>query len=78
MPRVGCRAAAAAQITARLSHRSHVDDRFQRPVRGHRAPVKSVHTSLHMVERHTSSLLSLLSIQPFLVGERHLRHYKAL
>lgn len=48
-----------------------------RPLRATRAPVGSVHTSLHGEERHTSSLLRLFSIQPLLVRERHLRHPKA-
>lgn len=41
-------------------------------------PFGSVHTSLHAVDRHTSSSqVRLLCITPLLVRERHLRHPEA-
>lgn len=76
---LGCRAAAAAQITNRLSLQD-VDELMRSPLRDTRAPVGGVHTSLHTVDRHTSSLVRLvllLCITPLLVRERQLRHPKA-
>jgi hypothetical protein len=69
---LGCRAAAAAQITGYHTKTLTTGTRHVG-----RAPVRSVHTSLHTVGRHTSILVSLLSIKRLLVRERHLRHHKA-
>lgn len=73
---LGCRAAAAAQITNRLSLQD-VDELMLRRYEDTVRPFESVRTSLHAVDRHTSSQVRLLCITPLLVRERQLRHPEA-